>query len=578
MKLKCLIIFNICLLLFSCKHEPPVLEPIEEELINPITLKYTPKLVEIALGANGQSNPPEVTGQAPFSFVLTNTPSTTYNQLTIDSSGIVHADSTLTEGDYICKITVISSAGSATFDSLLTVRITNNPTSPSNLVYVTNNLTLNEGEAGVSVIPQVEGTNPMTFSLLSTPSSSNITIDTFGRINVTDSIPIGNYSIDVTVTNLVDSVTFSNAYSIDVVAAPPSNLSYAPNSMGLINGNAGTSVVPTIEGSQPITFTITTSPSITEITIDNQGVISASGNLANGTYNVNVHATNMAGTVDFANIYTVVVSATIVSPTGLFYSPNSLSLEEGNTGSSVAPSVSGTTPMTFSFSVSPSSAGITIDPSSGVISVGASAASGTYSVSVTATNIAGSNLFTNAYSINVTALVPPSNLSYPIGSLNLTQGTSGSSLQPTINGSTPITFSITVSPLASGITIDPATGVVSSSASVTAGTYFVTVIVTNAAGSETFIDIFTINVTASLVSSASDIMPIMQNNCGSCHTPGGSQTDYTNYANASGDVNVILDRIQRAQGSPGFMPKNGTSLTQQEINLIQQWLNDGLQP
>jgi len=555
-----------------------MLEPIQETVVAPITLNYAPKIVEIELGANGYSNPPEVTGQAPFSFVLTNTPSTSFNQLTIDSSGIVHADSTLSEGDYLCNVTVISGDGSATFDSVLTIRITNNPTAPANLIYAPNNMVLNEGEVGESVIPQVQGSNPMTFSLVSTPFTPNISIDTLGRIKVTDSIPIGSYSIDVMLTNSVGSVTFSNAYSIDVLAIPPSNLVYAPNSMGLVNGNAGTSVVPTIDGSQSITYTITTSPSTGEITVDNQGVISASGNLGNGTYIVNVHATNMTGTVDFTNAYTVIVSAAANLPSGLVYAPNSLSLEEGNTGNSVAPSVSGTTPMTFSLSVAPASAGITIDPNSGVISVDASVISGTYNVSVTATNMAGSNLFTNAYSINVTALTLPSNLSYPIGSLNLTQGTSGSSQQPTINGSTPVTFSITVSPLASGITVDPNTGVISSNTAVVDGTYLVTVIATNAAGNETFIDVFTVNVTASLVSFASDILPIIQNNCASCHTPGGSEVDYTNYSNSSGDVNAILNRIQRVQGSSGFMPKNGTSLTQQEINLIQQWLNDGLQP
>jgi len=39
----------------------------------------------------------------------------------------------------------------------------------------------------------------------------------------------------------------------------------------------------------------------------------------------------------------------------------------------------------------------------------------------------------------------------------------------------------------------------------------------------------------------------------------------------------LLDRISRAQGTPGMMPNGGTRLPQNQIDLISQWEEQGLQ-
>jgi cyanophycinase-like exopeptidase len=107
---------------------------------------------------------------------------------------------------------------------------------------------------------------------------------------------------------------------------------------------------------------------------------------------------------------------TATAPSALAYSPNSLSVQAGASATSALPTIQGTTPITFSRTVSPAAAGITINANDGRISVSSSVAAGTYSVSVTATNSAGTVTFNNVYTVNVTSTPPPSGGTTP-GSL-----------------------------------------------------------------------------------------------------------------------------------------------------------------
>ena len=77
------------------------------------------------------------------------------------------------------------------------------------------------------------------------------------------------------------------------------------------------------------------------------------------------------------------------------------------------------------------------------------------------------------------------------------------------------------------------------------------------------------------VTFSGDIKPLITQHCATCHTV-GPQTLYTSYANASANINLILDRVQRTPGTGGFMPKNGTALTAAEIQLLKDWLAQGL--
>lgn len=78
-----------------------------------------------------------------------------------------------------------------------------------------------------------------------------------------------------------------------------------------------------------------------------------------------------------------------------------------------------------------------------------------------------------------------------------------------------------------------------------------------------------------------NIKPIIDNNCISCHgaTPSnGAPMSLVTYAQVKDAIQNrgLLDRISRAQGSPGMMPFQGTRLPQASIDLIIDWNTDGL--
>lgn len=72
------------------------------------------------------------------------------------------------------------------------------------------------------------------------------------------------------------------------------------------------------------------------------------------------------------------------------------------------------------------------------------------------------------------------------------------------------------------------------------------------------------------------IRPLLSTHCGECHSASSSQTNYLDYNTARNSVTNILDRIQREEGESGFMPRNGDKLSQEQIDLIVQWREDGL--
>jgi len=103
-----------------------------------------------------------------------------------------------------------------------------------------------------------------------------------------------------------------------------------------------------------------------------------------------------------------------------------------------------------------------------------------------------------------------------------------------------------------------------------------------------FIALFFITFLFSQVDYESQIQPIFNTNCVSCHTPGGSATlDLTSYngvmtggwtgpAITAGDhVNSLLyQRLILPQFTAGSMPPN-VPLSQAQIDLIAQWIDEG---
>lgn len=354
----------------------------------------------------------------------------------------------------------------------------------------------------------------------------------------------------------------------------PSALAYTPNSLQMMQGTTKSSATPSIKGTAPITYSLTSSPANSGITINAQGVIEVANTVTANTYNISVTATNSGGSTKFDNVYTVVVTPPVFPASNLAYSPNTLTITEGNTGTSASPTVSGTAPFTFAVSSAPASNAISIN-NQGVISVANTIAKGTYTLSVSATNAGGTTNFANIYTVTVNAApIAPANLTYVPASLSITQGNTSNSSTPSVQGTAPITFSVSTSPTNNAITIN-AQGVINVANTSPAGTFLVSVQASNSVGNTTFTNVYTVTVNAPTTFNT-DIQPLIASKCTPCHVAGGSQQNFTVYNNAKTKITSILDRIQRAQGSAGAMPQGGPALSTAEINLIKKWQTDGL--
>ncbi|MBT2620776.1 MULTISPECIES: c-type cytochrome [Chryseobacterium] len=74
-----------------------------------------------------------------------------------------------------------------------------------------------------------------------------------------------------------------------------------------------------------------------------------------------------------------------------------------------------------------------------------------------------------------------------------------------------------------------------------------------------------------------DIKPIIDANCISCHSVNGpaAYKPFTNYDLVKASIDDMLNRIQRPLGDPEKMPQGG-SLPQSQINIFIKWKADGL--
>ena len=81
---------------------------------------------------------------------------------------------------------------------------------------------------------------------------------------------------------------------------------------------------------------------------------------------------------------------------------------------------------------------------------------------------------------------------------------------------------------------------------------------------------------------ATDVNVILVASCQPCHVVGGGASwdsrvkHVNNYDVAKGIAATILDRVSRAQGATGMMPRGGTRLSDDKIATIKQWIDDGL--
>jgi hypothetical protein len=572
-KLTALFLFTIGAF-YACVHESEVV-PVLPEIVPPTGLSYSPNYARYEYLTGGKSVLPDIKGTLPIAFII-NTEPAAAGGIAIDSLGILTTNTSLDTGTYVIHVTATNSGGATTFKNVFTITVVETPDPPSDLMYSLNKITTDHGTAARSVVPTLNGTMPFSYEINTRPTThGEISINEEGVILISDISPVGEYWIDVSVKNKMHTVRFDSIYHVAVVAVLPFNLEYSPASMTLVAGNPGGSSVPSIKGTLPIQFSASVNPADSNITIDAiTGVISNSAGLAPGSYKINVTASNLAGRVEFREVYTIETLTNDKPVTALTYEPGTLHLMQGNSGSSVVPSITGTSPVTFEITSTPPEAGITIDHHTGIISANSSVPPGTYQINTKATNALGPVSFNDVYTISISPLQLPSNLAYPDNTVTVDEGSAWNSDTPGINGTLPIAYGVTSLPTNDAITIN-GSGVINVAATSSAGIYVITVNASNAAGEVAFKGVYTILVEAPSITFTKDIKPVIVNKCSACHNP-GLQTNYTEYAKASTRINLILDRVQRTPGSPGAMPLAGIPLTSDEINLLKTWLDQGL--
>lgn len=357
----------------------------------------------------------------------------------------------------------------------------------------------------------------------------------------------------------------------------PADLKYLPDSLSVQVGSVASSVQPTLSGSRPFTFSLSTIPSSGgNIVIGEDGVITTNDQLASGKYIVSVVVINTSGSVNFPDVYEVRAYDPVSSPSQLVYTPSTVNVLTGTSFNSSPPTLQGTAPFTFFLMNNPAPGNISIN-NYGVVTSTAALASGSYALDIQVTNSIGTETFNGALTIKVgNTAIPPSNLSYSTNYMTIDAGGTGTSVTPTISGTSPFTFSLTSSPDGgASITIDN-NGLIRALSSLAAGIYELSVRVTNSAGTADFPDTYTITVNEmQVVTFTNYVKPLVAQYCSTCHTT-GPQTIYTNYNNASRDINLILDRVQRKQGSAGFMPKQAPPLNTSQIQILKDWLSQGL--
>ena len=312
------------------------------------------------------------------------------------------------------------------------------------------------------------GIAPITYSLTGAPAEVSIDSAT-GLITIADTTAAGTHTFTITAsfttTSLYEAVSEPNVtqnftLTVSTVSVPPAITS--ANSTSAVYGTSGTFDV-TATGTTPIAYSLTGEPAGVSIN-SSTGRITIAATTAAGDHTFTITASN-GYTPNATQTFTLTVN---VVPA--ITSANNISLVYG-TSRTFQVTATGTTPIAYSLSGEP--AGVTMD-GSGLITIPATIAVGTHPFTITASNVAASNVTQN-FTLTVTA-VPVAPTITSANTTTVFSGTGGT-FQVVATGTTPITYSLTGEP--AGVSIGSTTGRITIAGTVATGTYDFTITASN---------------------------------------------------------------------------------------------------
>ena len=233
------------------------------------------------------------------------------------TTGVITGTPTVVSSTATYTISATNSGGTGT----TTVEITVNDIPPTNIAFSLSTLTLTKGEPMTPISPTSGGGAVISWSV--SPSlPAGLTIDAAtGEISGTPTSVTPNAVYTVTATN--SGGTASATIDIEVNEAPPSDITYTPDSFTLTIGTAMTnSVTPTVNGDPATSWSI--SPSLpTGISFGtNNGTIWGTPTIISASTVYTVTAVNNGG----SGTATITMQVNDIAPSSITYSSSSLSL------------------------------------------------------------------------------------------------------------------------------------------------------------------------------------------------------------------------------------------------------------
>ena len=436
--------------------------------IAPSSLAYSPSSFTLTKGTAMTTVTPTFVGGTVTSWTVS--PSLPAGLVLDTLTGAISGTPTAVTTTAAYTVTATNTGGSDS--ATLTIEV--NDVAPSSLSYTSNSLTLTKGTAMTTLTPTISG-GPATAWSVSPSLPAGLTLDTStGEISGTPTAVTTSATYTVTASNTGGSTTADITIEVNDIA--PSSLAYSPNTFSLTKGTAMTTVTPTASGGTITGWSV--SPSLPAgLTLDaSTGEISGTPTAvtASSTYTVTASNTGGSTTAD------ITIEVNDIAPSSVSYSPSTLTLTKGTAMTTVTPTSSGGSVITWT--VAPSlPTGLAIDASTGAISGTPTVVIAATTYTITATNTGGSTTATVSITVNDIA---PSSLTYTPSTLTLTKDTAMTTVTPTSSGGSVISWSVAPS-LPAGLSIDSATGAISGTptAITTSATYTITG--TNTGGSAT---------------------------------------------------------------------------------------------